>query len=76
MLSGKRKYACISIPIRASTVVPVFLNVPVEAIFPDYEVPNKSKGYIQLNADESKKYPIIINNKRPLKGEGCIDTKK
>ena len=26
--------------------------------------------------DESKKYPIIINNKRPLKGEGCIDTKK
>jgi ferredoxin len=49
---------------------------PVEAIFPDYEVPNKSKGYIELNATESKKYPMIINNKRPLKGERCVENKK
>ena len=49
---------------------------PVEAIFPDYDVPKESKGYIQLNATESKKYPVIINNKRPLKGERCIENKK
>jgi ferredoxin len=46
---------------------------PVEAIFPDYEVPNKWSAYIQLNATESKKFPMIINNKRPLKGDGCIE---
>ncbi|HMV44412.1 MAG TPA: 4Fe-4S dicluster domain-containing protein [Leptospiraceae bacterium] len=49
---------------------------PVEAILPDYEIPNRSSSYIQLNAEESKKYPLIINNKRPLKGDRCIENKK
>jgi ferredoxin len=49
---------------------------PVEAIFPDYEVPEKYKEWIEINAIEAPKYPIILNSKEALKGPKCIDPTK
>jgi ferredoxin len=49
---------------------------PIEAIFPDYEVPEKFKSWIQINADESAKHPIILNSKEALKGPKCSDPSK
>ena len=39
---------------------------PVEAIYPEDQVPDKWKSYIQLNADESAKLPTISEKKDPL----------
>ena len=49
---------------------------PIEAIYPDYEVPEKYKNWIQINADESAKHPIILNSKEALKGPKCSDPSK
>jgi len=39
---------------------------PVEAIFPEEDVPGKWQGFIQLNADMSKQTPLITEKKDPL----------
>ncbi|MBF0510843.1 MAG: ferredoxin family protein [Candidatus Omnitrophica bacterium] len=39
---------------------------PVQAIFPDAEVPDKFKNYIALNASKSKECPVINQKKPPL----------
>ena len=39
---------------------------PVEAIFPDWDVPEESKEFIQLNAEISQKCPQIFEKKEPL----------
>jgi ferredoxin len=39
---------------------------PVEAIFPEWEVPEDQKEFIQLNAEMSKKCPPILEKKEPL----------
>jgi ferredoxin len=41
---------------------------PVEAIFPEWEVPEKWHDFIQLNAEMSKKCPEIVIKKPPLAG--------
>lgn len=49
---------------------------PVEAIFPDYEVPEKYREWIERNANEAAKYPVIANSKTALKGPKCVDPNK
>ncbi|WCL47662.1 indolepyruvate ferredoxin oxidoreductase subunit alpha [Leptospira sp. GIMC2001] len=49
---------------------------PIEAIFPDYEVPEKFKSWTQKNADEAAKFPVILNSKAALKGPKCVDPSK
>ncbi len=39
---------------------------PVEAIFPDYEVPEEWIRYIELNAKLSPGLPVIVDKKDPL----------
>jgi ferredoxin len=39
---------------------------PVEAIFPEWEMPEDQKDFIQLNAEMSKKCPQILEKKEPL----------
>jgi ferredoxin len=39
---------------------------PVEAIFPDCEVPNQWQDFITLNAEMSKQTPTITQKKPPL----------
>ena len=39
---------------------------PVEAIFPEDEVPEKWQSWIQKNADKAKVLPLIIERKEPL----------
>ena len=39
---------------------------PVEAIFPEWEVPEDQKDFIQLNAEMSEKCPPILEKKEPL----------
>jgi ferredoxin len=46
---------------------------PVDAILPEYELSSKEQIWISLNKTESKKFPSIINNIRPLKNEACIN---
>lgn len=41
---------------------------PVEAIYQDCDVPKKWASYIELNALESVKHPIIAETKDPLPG--------
>ena len=41
---------------------------PVEAIFPEWEVPDKWQDFIQLNAEMSAKTPSILEKKEPLVG--------
>jgi ferredoxin len=45
---------------------------PVEAIFPEYELEFNLHHLILQNKIESKKYPVIVNNIRPLKLETCV----
>jgi ferredoxin len=49
---------------------------PIDAIFPDYDVPEKHKPSIALNAAEANKHPVIVNTKPPLKGPKCSDPSK
>lgn len=39
---------------------------PVEAIYPEDEVPSKWTSYIELNAEMAKRCPAIIETKEPL----------
>ncbi|EQA55593.1 ferredoxin family protein [Leptospira kmetyi serovar Malaysia str. Bejo-Iso9] len=46
---------------------------PVEAIYPDYEVPSIWRRWTTENAVKSKHSPVILDVKIPLKKEGCVD---
>ncbi len=39
---------------------------PVEAIYPEDQVPEKWSSYIKLNAEECEKYPTIFEKQEPL----------
>jgi ferredoxin len=39
---------------------------PVDAIYPEEEVPEKWRHYIQLNAEMAAKCPVITEKKKPL----------
>jgi ferredoxin len=41
---------------------------PVEAIFPEWEVPAEWQEFIPLNAEMSAKCPQIVERKEPLAG--------
>ena len=41
---------------------------PVEAIFPEWDVPGEWKEFIQLNAEMAAKCPPIYEKKAPLTG--------
>ncbi|MCB1156178.1 MAG: 4Fe-4S binding protein [Leptospiraceae bacterium] len=36
---------------------------PVEAIYPDYDIPLKDKMWIDINRIKADKYPTIFNNR-------------
>ncbi|MGA2033063.1 MAG: 4Fe-4S dicluster domain-containing protein [Thermoguttaceae bacterium] len=40
---------------------------PVEAIFSEDQVPEKWQSYIEINAQESPRLPMINQQKKPLK---------
>ncbi len=40
---------------------------PVQAIFPEEDVPEKWKAHIQLNAEKSKTLPMITEKKEPYR---------
>ncbi len=44
---------------------------PVEAIFPDYDIPEKQKPWIEVNKSEATKFPLITTRKEALKGPKC-----
>ena len=46
---------------------------PVEAIYPDDQVPEKWEEYIQINADESQKLPTISVKQDPLPSARSIE---
>ena len=46
---------------------------PVEAIFPDDQVPEKWAEYTQINADECEKLPIISEKTDPLPGARTLE---
>ncbi|MCC5790458.1 MAG: 4Fe-4S binding protein [Opitutales bacterium] len=46
---------------------------PVDAIFPDYDVPEKYEHNVEENASEAEKYEVIVEIKDPLKGPKCVD---
>lgn len=46
---------------------------PVDAIFPDYDVPEQWKAAIDWNRDEAPKFPQITEAKEPLKGPKCVN---
>jgi ferredoxin len=45
------------------------LECPVEAIFPEWDVPEAQKEFIQLNAEMAAKCPPITQKKTPLAGK-------
>lgn len=44
------------------------IECPIEAIYPDFDVPDKWKDYIELNRWGAEKYPPINTIKEPLNG--------
>ncbi len=42
---------------------------PVEAIFPEHELPERWRHYVELNAEMSGRRPPIVEKKRPLAQE-------
>lgn len=46
---------------------------PVDAIYPDVDVPADMEEWIDLNADEADNFPQIIGTKEPLRGPKCVD---
>lgn len=46
---------------------------PVDAIFADADVPDKWENWIEINAQEAEKHPVIADSKDPLKGPKCVD---
>lgn len=49
---------------------------PVEAIYPEDQVPDKWAEYTQINADEYSKYPTISTAKEALPGAKTLDELK
>lgn len=39
---------------------------PVEAIYPEDQVPEQWKDYTRINAEEAAKHPVIVDTKDPL----------
>jgi len=46
---------------------------PIDAIFPDYGIPEEWSEYVEMNAKEAGKYPVIVEIKDALKGPKCVD---
>jgi ferredoxin len=46
---------------------------PVDAIFPDFEVPEQWKHCIEEAQVESEKYPVITEARAALKGPKCVN---
>jgi ferredoxin len=42
------------------------VECPVEAIFPEWDVPEEWQSFIQLNAEMARKMPSILEKKAPL----------
>jgi ferredoxin len=49
---------------------------PVEAIFHEDNLPDEWKNYIEMNRDESTKYPVITEKKDALEAEKCDKSRK
>ncbi len=63
--------------INADTCIDCDLCVPecpVEAIFQDSDVPDEYEEWIALNETEAENFPIINEEKEPLKGPKCVDS--
>ena len=63
--------------INADTCIDCDLCVPecpVEAIFQDSDVPDEYEEWIELNETEAENFPIINEEKEPLKGPKCVDS--
>jgi ferredoxin len=45
---------------------------PVEAIYPDMDVPEELQDWIELN-EQAEEYPQLFGEKEPLKGPKCVD---
>jgi ferredoxin len=46
---------------------------PVEAIFPEDDVPEDQQAFTAENAEKAADFPTIVEKKRGLKGENCVD---
>jgi ferredoxin len=46
---------------------------PVEAIYPDFDVPEKWRASITANAENASNFPVIAHGKDALKGPGCVN---
>jgi len=46
---------------------------PVEAIFPEDEVPEKWHDYIEMNRHECENFPTLAEKKPALKGPNCVN---
>lgn len=46
---------------------------PVEAIYPEDQVPEQWQEYIQINANECQNYPTISEKKDPLPSARTLD---
>lgn len=42
---------------------------PVEAIYPEWEVPDEWSAFTELNAEMAAKTPVITEQKKPLAGD-------
>ncbi len=45
---------------------------PVEAIYPDTDVPEDQEAWIEKNT-EAENFPLIVESKEALKAPNCID---
>lgn len=45
---------------------------PVEAIYPDMDVPPELEKWIELN-EQADQFPVLIAQKEPLKGPKCVN---
>lgn len=46
---------------------------PVDAIYAERDVPENLKDWIELNAIEAPKFPVLASAQQPLKGPKCVD---
>ena len=46
---------------------------PVEAIYPDMDVPDELQEWIELN-EKAEDYPQLVGQLDPLKGPKCVDS--
>jgi len=49
------------------------IECPVEAIYPDFDIPSALEEWVEVNRENSAKYPMINTVKEPLKGKNCRD---